>query len=214
MRLVFFILFITLASQARDLSNCKNVSQKTWAACSKQLLEFPAWSPLKENLKSAKEKSNGLISTNYDPKLHNSGLAKLEKNGHRAFPVIIFGSYENLNELLITFNHELVHYNNLFTQEHLAFDVKKLKNCITPYRLELLKDETRAFLAEIQFWKNAPVSFRESFKNKFSSRLLKKTVSYSEYYKLLEEKLMSDSKFIEKRYIEMNEYPSCARELI
>ena len=114
-------------------------------------------------------------------------------------------------ELLITINHELVHYaHSDELKAHISGD-KKLNGCLLPFQKAILDNEMEAYLEEIKFWKEAPEWFRGASGAHFNSRLLgKRQVNYPEYYLKLESEIGSDASFIPKRYIALGKFPSCA----
>ena len=116
---------------------------------------------------------------------------------------------------MISLNHEIIHFVNSHANLRYIGDGKKINNCLTRYRVELLKDESAAFREEIYFWEHSQVWFKKHFDNQlFQSRLLEKNISYKEYYELLKQKMDADLRFIEKRYIALSEYPICVKELL
>lgn len=147
--------------------------------------------------------------------LGKEGEQKIEKKGSEYVALIVLPQINDPYELVISLNHEIVHFVNSHSNLKYIEDNKRINNCLTRYRLELLKDEKAAFLEEIYFWEQAPQWFKKHFENQsFESRLLEKKVSYDEYYKILQQKMTSEIHFIEKRYIALGEYPTCAKDLL
>jgi hypothetical protein len=114
--------------------------------------------------------------------------------------------------MAITLNHEIVHFAHLHNNLKFIGDNKKINDCLTRYQLSLLQDESSAFKEEINFWEQSPKWFKEHFKGQsFESRLIDKKTTYAEYYQIIKEKMSKDVFFVEKRYIELGEYPGCAK---
>lgn len=147
--------------------------------------------------------------------LGKDGEQKIQEKDNLLTPSISLPQIDDPYELAISLNHEMVHFVNSHESLKYIGDDKKINNCLTRYRLALLKDEAPAFREEIHFWIQSPGWFKKHFRHqKFESRLLERKVSYEEYYKLLKQKMDSDILFIEKRYISLGEYPVCVKELL
>ena len=144
------------------------------------------------------------------------GGFQITKKDKKIIPVMTLSLTEHPYEVLITMNHETVHYANSQRLLRLISKNHKLKDCITEFQWAELKDETKAFHSEIKFWNNAPSWFRNGLHDfKFDSKLLElKQTNYEEYYKVLKTKLKSDGNFIVKRYVELGKAPQCAIKLL
>lgn len=127
----------------------------------------------------------------------------------------MLGKNADTNELLITLNHELVHYLSTFNRLAYVFKNEKIGGCLTEYQLLTLLDEAEAFKSELVFWNNSPANFKMHFKDVyFNSKLFQKRMNYEEFYKLLDANIKSDKNFILKKYIDMGEYAQCAKNII
>lgn len=209
--------FVLLSSSlsAGTMDSCEKISEATLSKCIQEIQVSSSWEPLKSNLATALIKSQNNINIKFDPTLDRSAITKVEVQNNRYVPVIILGKSADSNELLITFNHELVHYVSTFDRLAHVYDGVKIKKCLTKYQLLTLQDEAYAFKAELDFWNNSPQSFKDYFKNSFfNSKVFQKKVNYDEFYKLLDKNLAEDKNFILKKYIDMGEYSQCAKEII
>lgn len=211
--MVFVLLSSSLSAGTMD--SCEKISEVTLSKCIQEITVSSNWEPLKSNLAAALIKSQNNINIKFDPTLDRSAITKVEVQNNRYVPVIILGKNADSNELLITFNHELVHYISTFDRLAHVYDGVKIKKCLTRYQLLTLQDEAYAFKAELDFWNNSPQNFKDYFKNSFfNSKVFQKKVNYDEFYKLLDKNLAEDKKFILKKYIDMGEYSQCAKEII
>jgi len=200
---------------AGTMDSCEKISNATLEKCIQEIIASSSWEPLKSNLAAALIKSQNNINIKFDPSLDRSAITKVEVQNNRYAPVIILGKNADSNELLITFNHELVHYVSTFDRLAHVYDGVKMNKCLTRYQLLTLQDEAYAFKAELDFWNNSPSTFKEHFKNIFfSSKIFQKKINYDEFYKLLDKSLSQDKNFILKKYIDMGEYSQCAKEII
>lgn len=144
--------------------------------------------------------------------LKKQGEQRLEQKDQTLTPVIILPPISDPYEMAITLNHEIVHFVHLHNNLKLIGDNKKINDCLTRYQLSLLKDESSAFKEEINFWEQSPKWFKEHFNGQsFESRLIEKKTTYVEYYQILKEKMSKEIFFVEKRYVELGEYPECAK---
>ena len=152
----------------------------------------------------------------FDARKGEEGDFEVFKKGGKLRPRVSLTRAADASELLITINHEIVHYANSKKLKELFADEKKIGGCLTPFRLALLENEKLAYLSEIYFWKTAPLWFKnEQKRTHFNSRLLGKgKLVYSEYYRLLEDALESDPNFVARRYIDLGKYPKCAAKLL
>ncbi len=216
-KIITLTIFVSLNSHlyAGTMDSCEKISDATLGKCIQEITASSTWEPLKSNLAQALIKSQNNINIKFDPSLDRSAITKVEVQNNRYVPVIILGKSADSNELLITFNHELVHYVSTFDRLAHVYDGVKIKSCLTRYQLLTLQDEAYAFKAELDFWTNSPISFKEHFKNIFfNSKVFQKKVNYEEFYKLLDKSLSQDKNFILKKYIDMGEYSQCAKEII
>lgn len=212
--LTVLILFISHLF-AGSLDSCEKISETTLNKCIQEIIVSSNWEPLKSNLAVALVKSQNSLNVKFDPSLDRAAITKVEVQGKRYVPVIILGKSTDSSELLITFNHELVHYISTFDRLAHVYNGIKIKKCITKYQLLTLQDEAFAFNAELEFWNNSSISFKEHFKNNyFNSKIFQKKVNYEEFYKLLDKNLSVDRNFILKKYIDLGEFSQCAKELL
>lgn len=198
------------------MKSCEKLDEAKITQCSQEIIKFSIWEPLKSNLVEALRKShNNILNIKFDSSLDRAAITKVEFMNGYYVPVIVLGKSGNTNELLITLNHELVHYLSTFERIGLLSGSNKIGKCLTEYQLATLKDETPAFNAELIFWNNAPDKFKNYFKNDFFySKLFKKKLNYDEFYRLLGMSIGTDKNFILKRYIDMGEYSQCAKNII
>lgn len=211
------IMFALISSYAFSgtMDSCEKMTDVTLGKCIQEIKDSSNWEPLKSNLTAALIKSKNSINIKFDPSLDRAAITKVEVQNNSYVPVIILGKNADTNELLITFNHELVHYISTFDRLIHVYDGLKIKNCLTKYQLLTLQDEAYAFKAELDFWNNSPMAFKEYFKKSFfNSKVFQKKVNYEEFYKLLDKSLVQDKNFILKKYIDMGEYSQCAKEII
>jgi hypothetical protein len=144
--------------------------------------------------------------------LKKQGEQRLEQKDQKLIPVINLPPISDPYEVAITLNHEIVHFVHLHNNLKFFDETKKINGCLTRYQLLLLKDESSAFKEEINFWDQSPKWFKEHFNGQsFESRLIEKKTTYAEYYQILKEKMNKDVFFVEKRYVELGEYPECAK---
>jgi hypothetical protein len=170
---------------------------------------------LKSNLETALKKSKNNLNIKYDSTLDRAAVTKVDVENNKYRPVIVLGKNTDTNELLITLNHELVHYISTFDRLSYVFKSEKIGECLTEYQLLTLLDEAEAFKAELIFWNNSLLTFKAHFKNmSFNSKLFQKRVNYEEFYKLLDVSIREDKNFILKKYIDMGEYAPCAKNII
>lgn len=215
MKLFIGILLLTTSSSWAQEPIPSFFSCKEPQKCIKTLLlEEKLWGNFHTNYKLAKSLWN--IAPEFQFRsLNKQGEQKLEKHGNALIPLIVLPSIADPFEIVITLNHEIVHYLHLFNLLKFIKDNNKINHCLTAYKLGLLKDEGPAFKEEIIFWEQSPMWFKAHFINEtFTSRLLERKVSYAEYYKILKEKIKADPFFIEKRYIDFGEQPKCAMALL
>jgi hypothetical protein len=197
------------------MDSCEKISGTSLGKCVQEIIASSNWEPLKSNLAAALVKSQNNINIKFDPSLDRSAITKVEVQNNRYVPVVVLGKSTDRHELLITFNHELVHYISTFDRLAHVYDGVKINKCLTKYQLLTLQDEAYAFKAELDFWNNSPLTFKEHFKNSFfNSKVFQKKVNYDEFYKLLDKNLSQDKNFILKKYIDMREYSQCAKEII
>lgn len=212
MKTCFVVILIFSNLKLLAGNDCKKINSDNFKICLNQTLSGKLWPPLSLNLKIIDLKK---VQIKFDPKLDRDALTKYEFIEKKLKPVIIIGPAEDMNELLISLNHEVIHYINFSQRLNLIADSKKNDNCLTSYQLATLKDETLAFEAEIEFWENSPKVFKKHFDKKiFYSRLTERKNSYSDYYLFLKQKLSEDRNFILKKYIDLGEYPNCAKSLL
>ena len=132
-------------------------------------------------------------------------------------PVITLSMHYSVPEILITLNHELVHFSNSSALlELISAKGQTAGVCASPYALSVLKDENRAFHSEVIFWNKSPQWFQKlfaeiPFRSKFSHSTEK---SFDSYYRNLERSLKHDPLYASKRYIALKKYPPCALKLI
>lgn len=197
------------------MKSCENLDEVKLNKCIQQIVGANLWEPLKSNLVLALKKSNNVLNVKFDPQLDRAAITKVEFINDHYVPVIVLGKSEDHNELLIILNHELIHYLSTFERISLLSNSNQIGKCLTGYQLATLKDEAPAFNMELIFWNNAPVNFRNHFKDSFfHSKIFKKKVKYDEFYKLLTKNISKDKNFILKKYIDMGEYSQCAKNII
>lgn len=213
----FFIalLAFTAHGHASNLDVCNKLNDKNLDKCLKAIQDSSSWEPLKSNLSAALKKSPKKINIRFDSTLDRAAITKVDVDNNHYRPVIVLGKYSDSHELLITLNHELVHYISTFDRLAYVFKSEKIGKCLTEYQLLTLLDEAEAFKAELQFWNNAPAAFKDHFKDSFfNSKVFQKRVNYAEFYKLLDSSITEDKNFILKKYIDMGEYATCAKNII
>ena len=217
MRIFLSALLVFFSSEAfpGTMDSCLNLSDIKLPACMKEIVASSTWEPLKSNLASSLKKSNNTLNIKFDSKLGRAAITKVELKNNHYVPVIVLGKNADAHELLITLNHELVHYLSTFDRLAFVFDGAKIGNCLSKYQLMTLKDEAIAFDMEVLFWNNAPAEFKNHFKNIFfNSKIFQKKLNYDEFYKLLQHNVAEDKNFILKKYIDMGEYSQCAKGII
>lgn len=140
-------------------------------------------------------------------------FAIVSKKG-KLIPRITLSPKADPFELLITINHELVHFGNSENIKKLYAVSKKKADCVNDYELALLNNEKQAYLSEVYFWRSAPEWFRNEMKRfHFNSRLLGEAkVTYADFYAKLGKSMADESKFITRRYVELGKFPKCALE--
>lgn len=214
---ITFIFIIVLGGEAFSgtMDSCENLSEKKLKKCLDEIIASSSWEPLKSNLSAALKKTNNKINIKFDPKIDRAAITKVEVKNQQYVPVIIMGKNTDALEMLITLNHEMVHYLSTFDRLALVFNNEKIGNCLTEYQLKTLKDESDAFMRELDFWKNAPEDFRKHFsKIYFQSKVFNKKLNYDEFYSLLEKNMAADKNFILKKYIDWGDYLPCAKNII
>lgn len=213
---ILIILFSFLSSaNAASLDACIKLNDQTLGKCLNAIQNSSPWEPLKSNLTSALKKSKNKINIRFDSTLDRAAITKVDVLNNQYNPVIVLGKNADTHELLITLNHELVHYISTFDRLSYVFKGEKIGKCLTEYQLLTLLDEAEAFKAELMFWNNAPAAFKNHFTNTFfNSKIFQKRVNYTEFYKLLNASITEDKNFILKKYIDMGEYASCAKNII
>lgn len=198
------------------MKSCENLNEVKLTKCVQEIIESSLWEPLKSNLAAALKRSHdNVLNVKFDGGLDRAAITKVEFiNGHYV-PVIVLGKSNDNHELLIILNHELIHYLSTFERISLLTNNNHIGKCLTEYQLATLKDEAPAFDQELVFWNNAPVKFKNHYKNNFFySKIFKKKLKYEEFYKLLNRSISEDKNFILKKYIDMGEYSQCAKNII
>lgn len=207
--LILFLVFFVNAQaeeKASDFFKCIKPEDCITSLLEKEKL----WGNLKSNYEKGVSiwKMAPVIRVN---SMKKSGEQKLEKKENTLVPVITIPPNLNPYELVITLNHEILHFLNSHKSLNFLTDNTKINGCLTKYQLELLKDETLAFQEEIYFWTQSPAWFKKHFETDFfESRLLGRKVNYKEYYDQLDKELKKDQHFVVKKYISLGEYPKCA----
>jgi hypothetical protein len=129
-------------------------------------------------------------------------------------PGLVLKPSENPHELLITLHHEIYHFSTSIDAIDRIADNRKLKDCVTPYQLALLKDEIPAYAREAKFFETAPEWFRKKLSGKkYRSELLQKDVDAPTFYRELQAATKMDRKFLVKRLVDLGAYPVCVLEL-
>jgi hypothetical protein len=147
----------------------------------------------------------------------HDGEFAIERTPHGPTPVLTLSMAYSVPEMIMTVNHELVHFaNSESLLKKIGLADKKVNDCLSPYDLAVLKDENAAFRNEIGFWRNAPAWFRSLFGTvKFNPKMIdKKQVTFEEYYTLLAQAFKGDAHYASKRYISLKRYPTCALKLL
>lgn len=197
------------------MDECVRLNEKKLDKCLKAIVKSSTWEPLKGNLVRALKKSKNKINIRFDSTLDRAAITKVDVENEKFNPVIVLGKNADSNELLITLNHELVHYISTFDRLAFVFKGEKIGKCLTEYQLLTLLDEADAFKAELLFWNNSPAKFKDHFKTMyFNSKVFQKRMNYEEFYKLLDVSITQDKNFILKKYIDMGEYAPCAKNII
>ena len=152
----------------------------------------------------------------YKKNLGAQAKVQLVKYKDQFLPTLFLGDADGPYDLLLTLHHEMHHYSQMAETMKYFWDSAKINNCTTKYRIEMLKDEPRAFKKELEFYESSPQWFRKGADSvKFNSRLLNlKNITYSRYYKDLRKELNKNKDFIIERYIQMGEYDPCTRLLL
>jgi len=148
--------------------------------------------------------------------LNSQAKVKLVEHNNSFIPALLLGKSDSPYDLLITLHHEIYHYSTFSNAAKYFNENQKIHNCATRYQIELAKDEVLAFQKEIDFYNQSPDWFKkEANQKKFDSKLLSlKNTTYSQYYKILKDKIDQDKNFIIKKYIEFGEYPQCLLKII
>ncbi len=156
------------------------------------------------------------LRLDFGAKPGDEGDFRIVSSGGKLAPKISLAKKSDPFELLITINHEIVHFANSMGLKAAFDDKKKLSGCITAYEKTMLDNEKLAYLGEIYFWKSAPEWFKNEMKRyHFNSRLLgADKIRYIDYYSQLEKELVADGDFVAKRYIDLGKFPKCARALL
>lgn len=216
-KLVFIILGAVLinGAYASDMDACSKLNEQNLDKCLKSIITSKTWEPLKSNLERSLKRSQNKINVRFDPTLFKTAITKVDVHNNKYTPVIVLGKNADANELLITLNHELVHYLSTFDRLAYVFKGEKIGECLTEYQLLTLLDEAEAFKSELLFWNNSPAIFKNHFKDiYFNSKLFQKRMNYEEFYKELEVSIKRDKNFVLKKYIDMGEYKQCAKNII
>lgn len=177
------------------------------------------WGDVSKNIKKGdlvwKEEPLNLELVTDDDK---EGEFSIILNNGKPMPFLRLSSKKSLlPEILLTVNHELVHYAN---SKELVETIPKrndfVDNCITEYQKVVLKDENRAIKSELDFWNSSPPWFKEKLKNiRFNSKFTGlKQSSYKEHYAYIESQFQKDELFGSTMYIRLGEYPSCSQKII
>ncbi len=146
----------------------------------------------------------------YEEKLSSMAEISIGKFQNQLVPELKIGKTDNAWDLLMTLAHEMTHYQGLKKSFGYIQDGKKIGNCTTRYRIELLRDEKNAFQAEIAFFEELPEAIKSKMKKMtIDSKLLGEKLDYQRYYQLLKQKMTEDPMFIYKRYVELKGYPPC-----
>lgn len=226
--LALAILFSSIDARASDswddykyyVNECNNPKQRG-AKCIAEIGRLIdgniLWGEASANYNKGKEEFlNSGLQINFSADKGEEGDFQIERVEGEFIPKISLSKSADAYELLITINHELVHFANSGSLKKLYGDKKKINGCITPYRLELLRNEQSAYFSEIYFWKMSPEWFKnEQKRSHFDSRILgKEKILYKDYYVQLEAQLVRDPYYIARRYIEFKKYPKCALALL
>lgn len=202
------------------ISNC-NIPKKRGADCLREieaLLRNEAfWGDTNNNYNQGKMQwPDQKLEIDFSAPKNEEGDFQIIKGKERLIPKISLSKKSDAYDLLITINHEIVHYANSKRLQELFDKGEKIDHCISPYRMALLENEKLAYLSEIYFWKTSPEWFKnEQKRTHFNSRILgRDKLTYAEYYRRLEEILVTDGNFVAKRYIELGKYPKCAAKLL
>lgn len=143
------------------------------------------------------------------------GQTKLMVVDNNLIPALLLKPTDNPWELLITIHHEIFHFSHLGQSAEEFFSNDKIKNCVTPYQLALLKDELPAFREELEFYQDSPAWFKKKLSSKKTkSSLFGKTMSYPDFYKKLKFELNNRPGFIFEKYVELGLYPKCILEVM
>lgn len=182
------------------------------------LLETDAfWGDIPSNFNSGRKAwGKQKLEVDFSAPEGDQGEFSIRGRGKGEKPRISFSKHSDPFELMITLNHEMVHFANSEQLRAVRGNNKKMRDCLTPLELNQLNNERLAFLAEIYFWRSAPDWFKNEMRRPhFNSKLLgKEDLTYKAYYELLDREMAADKNFIAKRYIAMGKYPKCAADLI
>lgn len=143
------------------------------------------------------------------------GQSKLISFNGEYIPSLILKPSDNPYDLLITIHHEVYHFSSMKAAASSFTNKNLVKQCVTPYQLELLKDEVPAYEEETRFFETAPVWFRKKLTGKkYRSELLNKNIDAPNFYKELKAATKRDPKFLVKRFVDMGAYPPCVLDLL
>lgn len=156
------------------------------------------------------------LTIQFNDSKEDEGDFAIVGKGKKLRPKISLSRKSDPFELMITINHEIVHFGNSEVLRKHFSDKKRVKDCLTPFELALLENERLAFLSEVYFWKTSPAWFKNEMKRfHFNSKLLgADRVTYKDYYERLEKELSSDRNFVAKRYVELGKFPKCAVDTV
>lgn len=176
------------------------------------------WGDVDANLKAGREAwgAQELSVKLVDNEPNEGGFAITLENDKASPSLTLSSKNSTLPEVILTANHELVHYAN---SKNLiaAIPARKelIKHCITRYQELVLADENRAFRSELKFWKTAPKWFKDQLaKVRFNSRFTGiQNSSYEQHYAFIEKSFRSDAAFASHKYVQLGEYPACANDI-
>lgn len=155
------------------------------------------------------------IALQFQEDLQVLGQTKLMFLENNLTPALLLKPTDNPWELLITLHHELFHFASMDEAAKQFSIPEKIKNCVTPYQLALLRDELPAYLEELEFYKASPKWFKEKLGNKrIKSLLFGRSLNYKDFYKQLDAELKKNSQFIYQKYVELGHYPECVLDLV
>ncbi|MBL6990717.1 MAG: hypothetical protein ISR65_13110 [Bacteriovoracaceae bacterium] len=179
------------------------------------------WGDVNANFVEGKKNwKYGPFPVEFDVKMEPMAQLKLSLFKNEYVPTLKINKIVDPLEFLLVLSHEIHKYARIHKAHSFFHDSSLLKNCISAYKLEVLRNEVLAIYNDLRFWIAAPEWFKEHLNNR-PARLVvelgdttKSEVTYKQYFKTLAKMIKKDKFAIVKHLVNIEGHPACAIGLL